>query len=1152
MAKRVKAVRAAKKVGEGWLKPVVVGTAAGIGANQFPQAGTKKKWDEHKVKKSWPTEDGFNVKAAQEAYDLVMKMDEEDAREFTSMVVRDVLDDTIEQNLPVIQKRVNEVVSKCFKDMKRAALRTAISKRDEDGLKYAAAIRELEEITKAKTPYDYGYVFREQDFRRDPQTGRFQVKISHAQKKPLHTNTAKTIGINVDSKHYKAIEGAKNRAKYQDEYRQLAMFLDAVHASSKNPGDTDVFLHFRQDQTGQKFTTRQVGTKVPSELLAEPGTTLIGAEARPAALTVGGAAFGLSGALGHPMRGGEAVRGINEVERGMSQFAQTWTQPSPDVEYNSNEKTYRRLAAGSQYLGQIAPAGSKVQMAAKFGEFVGSHGPEAEQVFGPATRKAAYRYRGTERTPDSALIREYAVAINNARKREVYDPQARTRSKIAQTRAVNAKIRQIAEERNIPEEAVRLTTQERVEALNSVRGRATANTGQPTWEERGAGRTAIETYFRGNDPESGKPRMPRKGLYNLQLASGNVPPSEGVILNAQGQLVTQAIGYGDDHYLPFNLKHLKSLKGGEYIRTRSVGGPTSEDIYTGLMSGARQITVISRSGTFTVEFEPDFRGGRRYNDKARRMVRRYEQILDAVQSHQVERMDVDPEIRAGLTQMVRDRYQGLPVDRSEMRRAVEKEIDEFKKNPEISEQDEELARVMISAHTAGGGSPDASKIRGQIMNQIAAQKELKFRLNGMGYEAALQALQEQFPYYIKVNSVPTKEPERVEPEVDRGYVEPGRNRPTQALAGLYGVQRLPATSGGKFSAREADYQGGRRGSGGGGGLTPSPQNNLPPEQKKSFQEQVAERIQKQNYVSAAMEFQAKAREAVNDTTTPFTPEDLKDPAKQKEFDTWAQQVISTVAGNAYWSQHIADAKNKYLLAAGHLGGQEYNKESRGVWGGAPAKFDEPAFRPGASPEARQRAISEIDARSKSGVVYNKPLSSMTTDELQAEHGVLTRLLALREVADESGEKQPIPAEALRSTGVVPGLPGLVDLTTSKAIKNRIDDVHRMRSLLAVSPDITPKEGGTIIAPALKTSADYQPVRDKLKRDSEVAARAAIWLEDNTEDEASARKLHAYATALAEAAEGVHSEYEAQAVRNPSDEALLDDTLRRAQSGPILR
>ena len=1118
MAKRVKAVRAAKKVGEGWLKPVVVGTAAGIGANQFPQAGTKKKWDEHKVKKSWPTEDGFNVKAAQEAYDLVMKMDEEDAREFTSMVVRDVLDDTIEQNLPVIQKRVNEVVSKCFKDMKRAALRTAISKRDEDGLKYAAAIRELEEITKAKTPYDYGYVYRESDFRRDPQTGRFMVKISHAQKKPLHTNTAKTIGINVDSKHYKAIEGAKNRAKYQDEYRQLAMFLDAVHASSRNPGDTDVFLHFRQDQTGQKFTTRQVGTKVPSELLAEPGTTLIGAEARPAALTVGGAAFGLSGALGHPMRGGEAVRGINEVERGMSQFAQTWTQPSPDVEYNSNEKTYRRLAAGSQYLGQIAPAGSKVQMAAKFGEFVGSHGPEAEQVFGPATRKAAYRYRGTERTPDSALIREYAAAVSGAKSRNIEEG--------------------------------------RTHQLGAAREAAARRA--PTWAERGAGRAAIEQYFRGRDPESGKPRMPRKGLYNLQLASGNVPPSEGVILNAQGQLVTQAIGYGDDHYLPFNLKHLKSLKGGEYIRTRSVGGPTSEDIYTGLMSGARQITVLSRSGTFTVEFQPDFRGGRRYNDKARRMVRRYEQILDAVQSHQVERMDVDPEIRAGLTQMVRDRYQGLPVDRAEMRRAVEKEIDDFKKNPEISEQDEELVRVLNAARSAGGESHDAAKFRAQIMNQIAAQKELKFRLNGMGYEAALQALQEQFPYYIKVNSVPTKEPERVEPEVDRGYVEPGRNRPTQALAGLYGVQRLPVTAGGKFSAREADYQGGRRGSGGGGGgLTPTPllvgvHRRVPPEQKKSFQEQVAERIQKQNYVSAAMEFQAKAREAINDSSTPYTPEDLKDPAKQKEFDSWAQQAISTVAGNAYWSQHIADAKNKYLLAAGHLGGQEYNKESRGVWGGAPAKFDEPAFRPGASPEVRQRAISEIDARTKSGVVYNKPLSSMTTDELQAEHGVLTRLLALREVADESGEKQPIPAEALRSTGVVPGLPGLADLTTSKAIKNRIDDVHRMRSLLAVSPDITPKEGGTIIAPALKTSADYQPVRDKLKRDSEVAARAAIWLEDNTEDEASARKLHAYATALAEAAEGVHSEYEAQAVRNPSDEALLDDTLRRAQSGPILR
>ena len=71
------------------------------------------------------------------------------------------------------------------------------------------------------------------------------------------------------------------------------------------------------------------------------------------------------------------------------------------------------------------------------------------------------------------------------------------------------------------------------------------------------------------------------------------------------------------------------------MRTRAAGGPSTEDIYTGLMSGVRQIQVASNSGVFTVEFDPDFRGSRRYNDKAKRMVERYGSILESVGSNQL-------------------------------------------------------------------------------------------------------------------------------------------------------------------------------------------------------------------------------------------------------------------------------------------------------------------------------------------------------------------------------------------------------------------------------------------------------------------------------------------------------------------------------------
>ena len=37
-------------------------------------------------------------------------------------------------------------------------------------------------------------------------------------------------------------------------------------------------------------------------------------------------------------------------------------------------------------------------------------------------------------------------------------------------------------------------------------------------------------------------RLPSKQYYKLQLGAGNTPPSEGVIINSEGQIVTQAVG----------------------------------------------------------------------------------------------------------------------------------------------------------------------------------------------------------------------------------------------------------------------------------------------------------------------------------------------------------------------------------------------------------------------------------------------------------------------------------------------------------------------------------------------------------------------------------------------------------------------------------
>ena len=89
-------------------------------------------------------------------------------------------------------------------------------------------------------------------------------------------------------------------------------------------------------------------------------------------------------------------------------FAVRWTASGPN-DHSTNERTYRRVQAGAQLLEHVPD--KRVKAAAQVGQFAGQFGPEAEKVVGPAARRTAYRYRGTERMPDKQLItyREQAL-----------------------------------------------------------------------------------------------------------------------------------------------------------------------------------------------------------------------------------------------------------------------------------------------------------------------------------------------------------------------------------------------------------------------------------------------------------------------------------------------------------------------------------------------------------------------------------------------------------------------------------------------------------------------------------------------------------------------------------------------------------------------
>lgn len=82
------------------------------------------------------------------------------------------------------------------------------------------------------------------------------------------------------------------------------------------------------------------------------------------------------------------------------------------------------------------------------------------------------------------------------------------------------------------------------------------------------------------------------------------PPSEGFLIDKDGNILAHGVGRGNDHFLPFNSRHLKRMReeeGVEYIRRRMYGGPTSEDLHAAMMMGADRLTVVSNGGEFIVE-----------------------------------------------------------------------------------------------------------------------------------------------------------------------------------------------------------------------------------------------------------------------------------------------------------------------------------------------------------------------------------------------------------------------------------------------------------------------------------------------------------------------------------------------------------------------
>ena len=1025
---------------------------------------------------------------AQHLASLVSKMDADEAEMFTFFTMADVLEQDIERNQRTLQAQVNRISKRVIDRTKHAMLQQVSKTEDPAALEYVEALEEIakriadpeyafwadirkatSEIAKAKNPYITGsYQFDESDFRRDSKTGRFQAKVDVNADRgaKLSNKQAQNLGIDTQSPAYKRLS-PEQKAQYQQEYMKVVNFLNIAQGM----GDNDVRVRV-QAKDGQYWRKLNGKPKAGQDWNPSAGERVVGVEAIPTGgLTLGGAAFGLSGALGG--EGDYSRTGtINRADANFGQFAEDWGNAAGDPN-NPNRRLFNRVASTSQFVERTAPNGSSAQIAGRFGRAVGQHGPEAEKVIGPSARKTAYRFRGIEKKPDAEVLRQYNVVMERASRPDALPEADRKRLTARQNRAVAAYKANKAANSKTPVEAVKVSPAEVKTVRDGVERKFMEQVAsKPNPDAQRAGMAVLASYLtqRGED---GKPvRGPSRDLYGLQLEAGQTPPSEGFLVDKEGKVVAQAVGYGDDHYLPFNLKQMKSLKGGEYIRTRSVGGPTSEDIYVGLMSGAQRVTVVSRSGTFTIEFADDFKGKRRYNDKALRMTRRYEKLLDAVQSEQVSRnVSVSPEVKRKLMADVEN--EGAGLSRQDKKAMYQSRLSEYQQELG-SERDDFM--LYVEEQSAGLDDREKRQFAAQMMNDWDAQNEQKFKLNGNGYRDALKALEEQFPYYIKTSHNPTTDVDRkMEGEKDKGYVEPGRNRPTQANAGWRGTQLNPGT--GFISASQANYQRGKYGSASdaarsAGSFSPrpaaapaaaattaasttaapaQPSMKLTEEKKKeiesksqaNFEEAAVNLIKTIQTESVVGPGALRAIPILGETDETKIRAYFKDPDNVRKTDEALQRsTLSEDAGE------VGEALSAYKKAAGQKGRVDYDPKLSLTRSGAPFLFPGRAYDPSSDPSLAEAAATELAEKTPPVSASGISLAEMTDEDLNTEIDILLRVKAGMDEVKGLSAEQKLPK--LNDLGIDTTIPGVRRIVAAgdpeKSLNRHAENVQRMRAL----------------------------------------------------------------------------------------------------------
>ena len=472
---------------------------------------------------------------------------------------------------------------------------------------------------------------------------------------------------------------------------------------------------------------------------------------------------------------------------------------------DSKTKRLRRFAESTANTLQMVPVGG-AQQAADYVRNAADVLGSAEELKEPMSR-AAYRMRGTTRTPDRNLVESVqGDRLGPKEQRLIDDTVGLQRPVVDYASEVEEqyrpRIKQLAADKNnyfvnrngvtAPKgELLRLMNEydgKKKKALSRMEAARTAVSPQDFTDKernsavtnalvsrlaagesgeqavRGAQRDAAAMYFVDQMIESTASRNKDSGRVNFNRLSDQVAfgigrgfPSEGVIIDSGGKVVAQAVGIAEDHYLPFDMANYKNLNGGSYVRTRTLGGLTSEDMRSMLLGNARAATVVSASGVFDIELDPKLRGGRRYNDKVARIPEMYDRILDEIANGGHYAVDLGPMERDEIDQQVAQWVSFTPNASEEQIKTKRRELTDQKRKQleQLTTDDRANAKSKaeeIVAQENVPASQRAAAVEEETSRQLKAIKREKVRalkVNGEGYDLAAKTLQRYFPYYIR-------------------------------------------------------------------------------------------------------------------------------------------------------------------------------------------------------------------------------------------------------------------------------------------------------------------------------------------------------------------------------------------------------------------